>query len=68
MIEAVRTLRSLGFQTPTCLAIHGIFADDAYSVLLEAGARVATCNTVSHISNQIDVTNPLSEAVQAIQT
>lgn len=67
MIEAVRTLRSLGFHSLTCLAVHGIFADDAYSALLEAGARVATCNTVSHVSNQMDVTNLLSEAVRAIQ-
>lgn len=67
MVEAVRTLRSLGFQTPTCLAVHGIFAGDAYSTLLEAGGRVATCNTVSHISNQIDVTNLLSDAVREIR-
>jgi ribose-phosphate pyrophosphokinase len=66
MIEAVKTLRSLGFPTPTCLAVHGIFAGDAYSALLKAGASVATCNTVSHISNQIDVTSLISDAVRDI--
>lgn len=67
MVEAVRTLRSRGFRTPTCLAVHGIFAGDAYSTLLEAGAIVATCNTVSHISNRIDITNLLSDAVRGVR-
>lgn len=67
MVEAVRTLRSRGFRTPTCLAVHGIFEGDAYSTLLEAGAIVATCNTVPHISNRIDITNLLSDAVREIR-
>lgn len=67
MVEAVRALRTQGLRAATCLAVHGIFADDAYPALLEAGATVVTCNTVLHISNQIDVTNLVSDAVRAIQ-
>lgn len=67
MVEAVRTLRNHGLPPATCLAVHGIFAEDAYPALLEAGASIVTCNTVPHISNQIDVTSLLSDAVRAIK-
>ena len=56
----VRTKRA----SPICVAVHGIFADGAYRDLLEAGAsRVATCNTIPHESNVIDVSAALAHAV-----
>ena len=49
---------------PTCIAVHGIFADTAYRELLDAGAdRVVTCNTIPHDSNAIDVTGALADAI-----
>jgi len=57
MIEAATLLANSGFKAPLCVAIHGVFAGDAYERLVAAGvSRVATCNTVPHPSNAIDVT------------
>jgi ribose-phosphate pyrophosphokinase len=56
MIAAVHHLRAIGQVAPVCIAVHGIFADDAYERLHHAGAeRIVSCNTVSHRSNAIDV-------------
>lgn len=56
MIAAVRHLHILHAQPPVCIAVHPVFAGDAYFSLLAAGAtRVVSCNTIVHESNGIDV-------------
>lgn len=68
MIEAVKRLREHGFESPICVGIHGLFADEAYADLLDAGAReVVTTDTVAHRSNAIDVTRPAAEALRSIE-
>lgn len=65
MIETLRHLGQAHMQAAVCLAVHGIFAGKAYQDLFEAGAeRVATCNTILHASNAIDVTDLLAEALR----
>jgi ribose-phosphate pyrophosphokinase len=50
-----------------CVAVHGVFAGNAYSELLQAGAgRVVTCNTVPHECNAIDVTDLLAAALPQV--
>ncbi|WP_137390392.1 ribose-phosphate pyrophosphokinase [Rhodoligotrophos defluvii] len=69
MIETVRHLQRTGMPAPVCIAVHGIFAGDAYRELLAAGAaRVVTCNTVPHETNAIDVTGLLADGVRAALT
>jgi ribose-phosphate pyrophosphokinase len=64
MIEAVRLVRSTQDEPPVCVAVHAIFADDAYEQLRKAGpARVVSTNTVPHESNVINLAAPLAEAV-----
>ncbi|MFZ5790103.1 MAG: ribose-phosphate pyrophosphokinase [Pseudomonadota bacterium] len=64
MAETVRRLREAGYPRPYCVGIHGIFADDAYRELKEAGVRkVVTCNAVPHPSNAIDITPLLIDAI-----
>lgn len=63
MLEAVRLLKARGVAAPVCVAVHGLFAGDAYEMLIKAGARVVTCNTVPHPSNAIDVLAALAEAL-----
>lgn len=66
MIAALHHLVDRGTLPPTCIAVHGIFAGTAYRELLDAGAsRVATCNTIPHDSNAIDVTGALADAIAA---
>ena len=64
MIETVTHLRQQDFEAPLCIAVHGLFCDNAYTRLLQAGAaRIVSCNTVSHLSNGIDVHGALADAV-----
>jgi ribose-phosphate pyrophosphokinase len=55
MIAAIRHLRQQKTLSPVCLAVHAVFAGDAYSQLTSAGAsQVVTSNTIAHSSNRID--------------
>lgn len=66
MIATVRHVRCAGMRAPVCVAVHGLFAGQAYWELVEAGAeRVVTCNTVAHETNGIDITDLLAPAVHA---
>ncbi|MGE0333835.1 MAG: ribose-phosphate pyrophosphokinase [Gammaproteobacteria bacterium] len=65
MIETVGHLVRAGMRPPVCIAVHGLFAGDAYEELLQAGAsRIVTSNTVTHETNAIDVTDLLADAVR----
>jgi ribose-phosphate pyrophosphokinase len=65
MLEATRQLRAAGTAAPMCVAIHAVFADAVAEELLAAGARgIVTCNTISHASNRICITEPLADAVR----
>ena len=67
MIEGVKRLRARGMATPVCVAVHGIFAGDAYDALRTAGAaRIVTLNTIPHASNEIDVSALLADAVREV--
>jgi ribose-phosphate pyrophosphokinase len=66
MLEAIRLLTARGIAPPVCVAVHGLFAADAYEALLREGARVVTCNTVPHPSNAIDVHNALGQALRML--
>lgn len=66
-VAVVRHLIALGSPPSVCLAVHGVFADRALALLQEAGAsRIATCNTIEHRTNDIDVTPLLAEAVSLL--
>jgi ribose-phosphate pyrophosphokinase len=67
MIVTIGHLRKAGMRAPVCLAVHGLFAGNAFQELLTAGAaRVATCNTIAHDSNAIDVTPNLAKGVRQL--
>ena len=54
-------------QPPVCVAVHGLFAGDAYQDLIAAGAaQIVTTNTVQHQSNAIDATPLLATAVREV--
>jgi ribose-phosphate pyrophosphokinase len=64
MIAALRHLVAGGTRRVDCIAVHGIFAGNAYRDLMRAGAsRIVTCNTIAHESNAIDVTDAVAEAL-----
>jgi ribose-phosphate pyrophosphokinase len=64
LVQTIGHLRAAGMQPPVCVAVHALFAGDAWEALQAAGAgRVVTCNTVAHVSNGIDVVPLLAEAL-----
>ncbi|WP_028006608.1 ribose-phosphate diphosphokinase [Solimonas flava] len=66
MIGAVEGLREQGFAAPLCIAVHPLFAGDAYVRLQAAGAgAIVSCNTIVHPSNGIDLHVRLATAVDA---
>jgi ribose-phosphate pyrophosphokinase len=65
MVAALEQLVRSGSHAPLCMAVHGIFAADAWQALVDAGAgRVVTSNTVEHASNAVDVTAPLADGIR----
>lgn len=64
MIETVGQLRRAGARAPVCVGVHAVFAGSAHDDLCAAGAaRVVTCNTIPHPSNEIDVHELLAAAM-----
>ena len=64
MIAAVGHLARMGATAPVCVAVHPIFADDAHVALQRAGAvRIASCNTIVHASNAIDIAPQLAAEI-----
>jgi ribose-phosphate pyrophosphokinase len=66
MIQAVRHVLEHGSASPVCIAVHGLFSDDADRALVGLGARVVTCNTIPHPTNAIDVGPVLIEPTRAL--
>jgi ribose-phosphate pyrophosphokinase len=67
MIETVGHLKRAGLPPPVCIGVHAVFVDGAYEDLRSAGvARVLTCNTIPHPSNEIDVGDLLAAAVERL--
>lgn len=62
MIETIRHLNKLNMRPPVCIGVHALFSGTAYQDLLAAGVdRIVTCNTIEHVTNQIDVSELIIE-------
>jgi ribose-phosphate pyrophosphokinase len=58
MKEVLFRLKEAEMSTPVCIGVHAVFAGEAYMELFRAGAvQVITCNTISHPSNLIDISD-----------
>jgi len=56
MIETVQHLKQRSITEICCVAVHAIFAEDAYEQLKKAGAtKILSCNSIVHESNAIDL-------------
>jgi ribose-phosphate pyrophosphokinase len=63
VIETLGHLKRLGLPAAVCVAIHAVFAGDAYEQLLAAGAtRVVSTDSIQHPSNDISTAALLAEA------
>ena len=65
MIETVRQWTQAGLPGPVCVAVHAVFAAQAYEALRAAGAaRIVTTNSIAHASNGIDIGGMLAEPIR----
>jgi ribose-phosphate pyrophosphokinase len=63
VIETLGHLHRLGLPAAVCVAIHAVFAKDAYDRLLEAGAaRVVSTDSIPHPSNAMSIAGLLADA------
>jgi ribose-phosphate pyrophosphokinase len=63
VIETLGHLKRLGLPAAVCIAIHAVFAADAYEQLLAAGAaRVVSTDSIPHPSNAISIAELLVQA------
>lgn len=64
MIETAANIVTLGGKIPICIGVHAVFAPGAYAELRQANiAKIVTCNTISHDSNQIDISELLVQSI-----
>jgi len=67
LAAAARSLQSLGFPAPACVAVHGVFAEGARAALQAAGvARIAVTNTIPQPEAVIDVMPVLAEGIAGL--
>lgn len=60
LIETIGHLKTAGMKPPICIGVHAVFARNAYQEIIKSGAKeVITCNTISHESNKIDISDLL---------
>lgn len=58
MLGALKKLQSLQMKPAVCIGVHAVFSGKAYESLLEIPqVQIITCNTISHVSNGIDVSD-----------
>lgn len=67
MMSAAGHVLQAGLARPVCVAVHPVFADNAYAELQDMGVgQVISCNTIAHPSNAIDLVPALAPAVRAM--
>lgn len=65
ILECVNELKNRGIENIGCITVHGIFADEADSMLVLCGLKeLVSCNTVPHSSNVIDISELIGDAVK----
>jgi ribose-phosphate pyrophosphokinase len=67
ILETIAHLERLALPAPVLVAIHPVFAGDAYARLQAAGlARIVSTDTIAHASNAIPLGHALAAAVSAL--
>jgi len=63
ILEAARHLRKLGAKKLYCIAVHGIFVENALKRLGKANIQVVTTNTIPNKVSKIDVSGLIAEKI-----
>lgn len=60
LIKTIQALKKIGASTITCIAVHGVFAENALQKIQKAGARVVTSDSIPGKSAKIDISELFS--------
>lgn len=64
MLEPIKQLKKSGAKKITCIAVHGLFAENALELLHKTGAEVLSTNTIQTKASKIDVTEIITNALR----
>lgn len=64
MIEPIKQLKKLGAKKIVCIAVHGLFAENALELLRKTGAEVLSTNTTQTKASKIDISETIAEALR----
>jgi len=66
LASAARALQARGWDKPVAVVVHALLSPEDLENVRRAGvSRLASCNTVAHRTNAIDVRDAIAESVQA---
>ena len=63
-MECAKILRKWGVKKFYCVAVHGIFVENALERLRKANINVVTANTIPNKVGKIDISQLISEALR----
>jgi ribose-phosphate pyrophosphokinase len=67
MMRTVEHLNKAGMKKTICIGIHAVFSGDAYEALKKSGvAKIVTCNTITHKTNGIDLSDVIAEELKTV--
>jgi len=65
LVNAATKVRAVRVRPPVCVVVHPIFSAGAEEALVHGGvAYVASCNTLPHPTNHIDIASVLAEGIR----
>ena len=64
IIEAAKQIRKLGARKFYCIAVHGVFIEDAINKLGKAGIKVLTTNTIPNKVSKIDISGIIADELR----
>lgn len=68
LLQAAALVHAAGLEAPACVAVHGLFVEDALQRLRDAGIhRLATTNAISHSTNAIDLSAAIAAALVSLR-
>ena len=63
MLEPIKQLKKLGAKKITCIAVHGLFAENALELLKKTGVEVMSTNAIQTKASRIDISQTIAEAL-----
>lgn len=64
LVEAALKLLVMGYRRPTCVVVHGVFADESYQRLKAVTHQIVSSDSIPHLTNDIWLAPLIAEALK----